>query len=289
MDNTIMIHAGHYVDCTLGVTFGLSTLAAAGIGQIFSGIGGVIFGDALDAAFRKISGSTKMTLAQKAMRSARMAGLTGGVVGVTLGCALGLVNLIFVDEQKVSMLKLQALEEGQEFLFEIEVDNEIHPGYTTVKVRGPDVDGVLASITAAIAGIGCSVVELHASNRDKFKEEAESSDSEDAVSSFFHHLMPSRVLEDVFLIRDRSTHAAIDNEDLDDLARTVLAAAKDPLNSHSLKAQVDELQVENMALADRVDILTRMLEDRQIVIRERAGADSADDEGQAAETTKENA
>ena len=29
MDNTIMIHAGHYVDCTLGVTFGLSTLAAA--------------------------------------------------------------------------------------------------------------------------------------------------------------------------------------------------------------------------------------------------------------------
>src|SRR5210317_197694 len=52
MDNTIMIHAGHYIDCTLGVTFSLSTLAAAGIGQIFSGIGGVLFGDTLETVFR---------------------------------------------------------------------------------------------------------------------------------------------------------------------------------------------------------------------------------------------
>ena len=29
MDNTIMIHAGNLIDCTLGVTFGLSTLSAA--------------------------------------------------------------------------------------------------------------------------------------------------------------------------------------------------------------------------------------------------------------------
>ena len=126
MDNTIMIHAGHYVDCTLGVTFGLSTLAAAGIGQIFSGIGGVIFGDALDVAFRRIGGSTTMTTAQRATRASRMAGLTGGIMGVMLGCTLGLVNLLFVDEHKASLLKLQALEGGQEFEFEVEVDNEIH-------------------------------------------------------------------------------------------------------------------------------------------------------------------
>ncbi|KAL7530372.1 hypothetical protein ACHAXR_003449 [Thalassiosira sp. AJA248-18] len=274
MDNTIMIHAGHYVDCTLGVTFSLSTLAAAGIGQIFSGIGGVMFGDALDTAFRKIGGSTTMTRVQRAMRSSRVAGLTGAVVGVTLGCVLGLVNLLFVDEHKASLLKLQALEDGQEFEFEVEVDNEIHQGYTTVIVRGPDVDGVLASITASIASMGCSVVELHASPRTKNVEQASSS-SEDSssggssVTTLLDQLVQSQSqvrFEDVYLIRHRSTHQAIDNDDLDDLARTVLAAAKDPLNSHSLKAQVDELQMENIALADRVSMLEGMMEDRQIKV-----------------------
>mmetsp|Transcript_13796 Transcript_13796/g.22466 ORF Transcript_13796/g.22466 Transcript_13796/m.22466 type:complete len:304 (+) Transcript_13796:116-1027(+) len=274
MDNTIMIHAGHYVDCTLGVTFSLSTLAAAGIGQIFSGIGGVLFGDALDTAFRRIRGSTTMTTAQRAMRASRMAGLTGGIVGVMLGCTLGLVNLLFVDEHKASLLKLQALEDGQEFEFEVEVDNEIHPGYTTVIMRGPDVDGVLASITASIASIGCSVVELHAGIRGKSVEESGASpntleDPNTTITSLLDQLVQSQTqtrVEDIFLIRDRSTHQAIDNEDLDDLARTVLAAAKDPLNSHSLKDQVDELQMENIALADRVSILESMLEDRQIKV-----------------------
>ncbi|KAL7526610.1 hypothetical protein ACHAWF_001846 [Thalassiosira exigua] len=271
MDNSIMIHAGHYVDCTLGVTFGLSTLAAAGIGQIFSGIGGVVFGETLDAAFRNMSGSTKMTSAQRSMRASRIAGLTGGVVGVTLGCTLGLVNLLFVDEERASLLKLRALEEGQEFEFEVEVDNEVHPGYTTVTVRGPDVDGVLASITASIASIGCSVVELHASPRDHYIEEGEASSEAQgkSISSLLDHLVTSqtRIMEDVFLIRDRSTQQAIDNDDLDDLARTVLAAAKDPLNSHSLKAQVDDLQMENLALADRVSVLEGMLDDYQIKVR----------------------
>lgn len=270
MDNTIMIHAGHYVDCTLGVTFGLSTLAAAGIGQIFSGIGGVIFGDALDVAFRRIGGSTTMTTAQRATRASRMAGLTGGIMGVMLGCTLGLVNLLFVDEHKASLLKLQALEDGQEFEFEVEVDNEIHPGYTTVIMRGPDVDGVLASITASIASIGCSVVELHAGIRRKSVEESVTSlNTSDDSKSLLDQLVQSQTqtrVEDIFLIRDRSTHQAIENEDLDDLARTVLAAAKDPLNSHSLKDQVDELQMENIALADRVSILESMLEDRQIKV-----------------------
>lgn len=299
MDNTLMIHAGHYVDCTLGVTFGLSTLAAAGIGQIFSGVGGVVFGDALEVAFHRLAGvgrtSTTMTKAQKAMRASRMAGLFGGVIGVSLGCTLGLVNLLFVDENKASLLKLQALEDGQEFEFEVEVDNLANPGYTTVRVRGPDVDGVLASITASIASCGCSVVELHAGSRRRDEEVmmdalsdgagagvgagagAGGDDANDdtsalgataanAASSILNSWQtqtPMRV-EDTFVIRDRATQQAIDNDDLDALARTILAAAKDPLNTHTLKGQVEELEIENMALADRVLVLEKILEDRQI-------------------------
>jgi len=308
MDNTLMIHAGHYVDCTLGVTFGLSTLAAAGIGQIFSGVGGVVFGDALEVAFHRLAGAgrtaTAMTKAQKAMRASRMAGLFGGVVGVGLGCTLGLVNLLFVDENKASLLKLQALEEGQEFEFEVEVDNLANPGYTTVRVRGPDVDGVLASITASIASCGCSVVELNAGSRRRDEEVmmdslsdgagsgagagAAGSDANDdssapgttasnAASSILNSWQsqtPMRV-EDTFVIRDRATQQAIDNDDLDALARAILTAAKDPLNTHSLKGQLEELEIENMALADRVLALEKMLEDRQVRVVPSSSASSS--------------
>jgi len=365
MDNTIMIHAGHYVDCTLGVTFGLSTLAAAGIGQIFSGIGGVVFGDALDNAFRRMlvgnngsgssgvgsssagggansgttsssaSNSTKIILnsLQKKTRASRLAGLTGGIFGVTLGCTLGLINLAFVDEHIATLPKLRALEEGQEFEFEVEVDNELHtPEYTTVIVRGPDMDGVLASITAAIASMGCSVVELHAGVRNRkgidlledqesvvgssssssaggntsssssSSLESNSSPSSNAITSLLDQWVGAQSsssssksqssssqtssssslprVEDVFLIRRRSTHQPIENEDLDELARTVLAAAKDPLNSHSLKSQVDELTVENMALAERVEILESSLQDAQMrVVPSSASVVAVTDDG----------
>ena len=230
MDNTIMIHAGHYVDCTLGVTFGLSTLAAAGIGQIFSGIGGVIFGDALENIFHRIIPITKLSKAQRNLARTRSFGLLGGVLGMTLGCTLGLVNLLFVDEYKASLLKLHALEEGQEFEFEIEVDNELNPGFTTITVRGPDVDGVLASITACIASYGCSIAELHAGFREITSQEDEdviskngegeilgdtddtSSSNSSTVESLVHLLNPApHIVEASITIMDKLSAAVLND------------------------------------------------------------------------------
>jgi hypothetical protein len=313
MDNTIMIHAGHYVDCTLGVTFGLSTLAAAGIGQIFSGVGGVAFGEMLENAFRQsavrfggVSTTMKMTPAQRGMRSSRIASLTGGILGVTLGCTLGLVNLLFVDEwrkESLTLQKLRALQEGQEFEFEVEVNNDMHPGYTTVVVRGPDVDGVLASITASLASIGCSVMELHAARRggeqrrstnDESEGETTDDDGKDdnrdmhslpqlSSASLSPHQQTINKIEDIFLIHDRSTHRPIENDDLDFLAKTVLSAAKDPLNSHSLRAQVDELQLENYMLADRIAMLENLVEERQIKVVPSTSSSSSDAVASASE------
>jgi hypothetical protein len=299
MDNTIMIHAGHYVDCTLGVTFGLSTLAAAGIGQIFSGIGGVAFGEMLENAFRKSAVGVsdaltmKMTPAQRGLRSSRIASSMGGILGMAVGCTLGLVNLLFVDEwrkESLTLQKLRDLQEGQEFEFEVEVNNDVHPGYTTLVVRGPDVDGVLASITASLASIGCSVVELHAANRrssNVMLDEKEKNDDDSSGGDVVHSLPSSsssplphqqtiNKIEDVFLIHDRSTGKPIDNDDLDFLAKTVLSAAKDPLNSHSLQAQVDELQIENYILADRIAILESLIEERQIKVVKSTSSPSTD-------------
>ncbi|KAL7477631.1 hypothetical protein ACHAW6_003428 [Cyclotella cf. meneghiniana] len=69
-----------------------------------------------------------MTQTQQHLRIAHSAGLLGGIMGVTLGCTLGLINLYFVNEYKASLLKLHVLEERQEFEFKVEVDNKVNPG-----------------------------------------------------------------------------------------------------------------------------------------------------------------
>ena len=239
-----------------------------------------------------------MSKAQRNLGISRSFGLLGGILGVTLGCTLGLVNLYFVDEYKASLLKLHALEEGQEFEFEVEVDNEVNPGYTTIIVRGPDVDGVLASITACIASCGCSVAELHAGYREELSQEDDmvvslnepgemleeddesaSSPTNTAVESLVSLLNPAPPrVEDIFLIRDRSTQQALENDELEGLGQQILAAAKDPLNSHSLKSRLEELQYENDALAERVLMLEKLLENRQIkVVRSVKEGNKSDD------------
>ena len=46
MDNLVMIQAGDAIDQSFGVTFALSTMTAAGFGQIFSDIAGITCGAA---------------------------------------------------------------------------------------------------------------------------------------------------------------------------------------------------------------------------------------------------
>jgi hypothetical protein len=148
----------------------------------------------------------------------------------------------------------------------------------------------LASITASLASIGCSVVELHAANRrssNVMLDEKEKNDDDSSGGDVVHSLPSSsssplphqqtiNKIEDVFLIHDRSTGKPIDNDDLDFLAKTVLSAAKDPLNSHSLQAQVDELQIENYILADRIAILESLIEERQIKVVKSTSSPSTD-------------
>lgn len=54
VDNLIMIVAGDYIDLTLGVSFGLSTLAAAGLGNLISDVAGVWCGGVIERGSRAI-------------------------------------------------------------------------------------------------------------------------------------------------------------------------------------------------------------------------------------------
>jgi hypothetical protein len=52
--NTSRIQAGNAVDCSIGVTFGLSTITAAAFGRICSDTAGVLFKSTVDSFFRAI-------------------------------------------------------------------------------------------------------------------------------------------------------------------------------------------------------------------------------------------
>ena len=101
-----MIQAGDLIDGSLGVTFGLSTLTAAAIGQIFSDVSGVCFGSTVDALFAKVGlESAGLTVAQAQLRHVKLLSTGSAAVGVTIGCLLGMTSLLFMDLGKTERLK----------------------------------------------------------------------------------------------------------------------------------------------------------------------------------------
>ena len=250
MDQSILIHSGNAIDCTLGVQFGLSTLTAAAFGSIISMMVGLATGGTVERAAMHLGlPAPGLTATQRTMPVVHRVGFAGVLAGAFLGCSLGMVNLLLVDTGRSEILKLHALTIDQEIAFEVEASNRDRTDATAIRVKGPDVDGVLASMTAALAAAGYSVVELQAKTRD------------DAGGTF-----SEGIYEDVFIVRPRGSKEKVPDEDLDELAHTVLNACKDPLSSHSLRAQVLNLKEDNDALLERVLWLEKALEERQITV-----------------------
>jgi len=84
MDNTVMIQAGNAIDCTLGVSFGLSTLTAAAFGQVCSDSAGVLFGGTLEAMLRRagLRPTAGLSLDQRKLPLVKRVALLGSLVGV---------------------------------------------------------------------------------------------------------------------------------------------------------------------------------------------------------------
>ncbi|KAF4663864.1 hypothetical protein FOL46_004511 [Perkinsus olseni] len=137
MDNTIMIQAGELIDMSFGVKFGLSTLTAAAVGQLFSDASGVCFGSTVDnlvcRLFPKLQPGeigkriTAAHLQTGSPYAARLKFLRtfSAVAGVMIGCSLGMTQLLFMDLKKAERLKalqqcrplfVTLMEEGHELL-----------------------------------------------------------------------------------------------------------------------------------------------------------------------------
>lgn len=95
-DNAIMICAGESIETSLGIGFGLSTMAAAGLGNTMSDVVGIGLSSKIEMfAARFGFAAPTLTKAQSLSSSVRWAKVFGATSGVTVGCLLGMFPLAF--------------------------------------------------------------------------------------------------------------------------------------------------------------------------------------------------
>eukprot|EP00928_Gymnodinium_smaydae_P072620 TRINITY_DN55955_c0_g1_i1.p1 TRINITY_DN55955_c0_g1~~TRINITY_DN55955_c0_g1_i1.p1 ORF type:complete len:253 (+),score=32.66 TRINITY_DN55955_c0_g1_i1:55-813(+) len=98
VDNALMVLSGEVLDLYLGAMFGISTLAAAALGNAFSngigmGLHGVIERTAASIGLK----DPELTMQQMKQRRVHLTKTAGGIVGITIGCLLGMCPLLFMN------------------------------------------------------------------------------------------------------------------------------------------------------------------------------------------------
>ncbi|XP_019877965.2 transmembrane protein 65 isoform X2 [Aethina tumida] len=101
LDNFFMLFFGDYIDIYLGSYFCLTTMGAAALGNTLSDILGIGTAFYVERLANKIGFSPpKLSPIQMDMSCSRNAANFGRVLGVTLGCLLGMCPLLFRTKSK---------------------------------------------------------------------------------------------------------------------------------------------------------------------------------------------
>ncbi|KAM3873140.1 transmembrane protein 65-like [Diretmus argenteus] len=103
LDNAIMIVAGTQIELSIGVILGISTMAAAALGNLVSDLAGLGLAGYVEAlACRLGMQIPDLSPKQADMWQTRVSSHAGKAVGVGIGCILGMFPLLFFkdDEKK---------------------------------------------------------------------------------------------------------------------------------------------------------------------------------------------
>ncbi|RWS29161.1 Transmembrane protein 65-like protein [Leptotrombidium deliense] len=101
LDNLIMIIAGDYIDATIGVTLGISTMAAAGLGNAVSDVAGIGSAWYIETIAGRIGSQyPKLSEVQSEMPRTRWCVQLARAFGITFGCILGMFPLLFLPGKK---------------------------------------------------------------------------------------------------------------------------------------------------------------------------------------------
>ncbi|KAH8256191.1 hypothetical protein KR026_010221 [Drosophila bipectinata] len=101
LDNFIMIMAGESIEFYLGHFVVLSTMAAAGLGNTISDVIGIMTATYVESGCEILGlKPPKLTPAQFELKSSKRSASYGRVIGITVGCLLGMCPLWFSDDKK---------------------------------------------------------------------------------------------------------------------------------------------------------------------------------------------
>jgi len=107
MDNCVMLICGEMIEIKLGAALCISTLAAAGIGNLVSDLVGLGAGGIIEAGAAKLGvDAPPLTMAQQAARPAVMTRHAGSAIGLAVGCIIGMFPLLWHDEDDVRLRKV---------------------------------------------------------------------------------------------------------------------------------------------------------------------------------------
>uniref|UniRef100_A0AAY4CL58 Transmembrane protein 65 n=2 Tax=Denticeps clupeoides TaxID=299321 RepID=A0AAY4CL58_9TELE len=100
LDNAIMIAAGTQIEVSIGVTFGISTMAAAALGNLVSDLAGLGLAGYVEALASRLGMQIPdLTPKQADMWQTRLSSHMGKAIGVTIGCILGMFPLLFLKDE----------------------------------------------------------------------------------------------------------------------------------------------------------------------------------------------
>lgn len=98
VDNGLMVISGEMIDLYLGTMFGISTMAAAALGNAFSnGIGMGMHGVIERAASRLGLHDPKLTMEQMQQKQVHLVKTGASIVGIISGCLIGMFPLLFMN------------------------------------------------------------------------------------------------------------------------------------------------------------------------------------------------
>jgi hypothetical protein len=101
LDNMIMILAGEYIDTTLGIYLGISTMAAAALGNTISDVAGVGLSHYVEFLVQKFGIKTPaLTSEQLHTARVRYTANFGRAFGLVVGCLIGMFPLLFFTDQE---------------------------------------------------------------------------------------------------------------------------------------------------------------------------------------------
>ncbi|XP_048582875.1 transmembrane protein 65 isoform X2 [Nematostella vectensis] len=101
LDNAIMIIAGEYIDYTIGATLGISTMAAAALGNLVSDVSGISLAHYVELASDKLGfQGPRLSVQQMEMPRTRFSSNIGRAIGISIGCILGMFPLLFYSSKE---------------------------------------------------------------------------------------------------------------------------------------------------------------------------------------------